>query len=106
MKVHLACSGGLANLRIEGRLDTSELPGDVAVKVESALGEESLAAAQRTKGRALVMDGEHYELTVLPDDPEGEVRRYRLDDAALSEEMLEAIDELRGEIVRRKAAER
>lgn len=106
MKLHLAWSAGFGGLRLEGRLDTAELPSEVAAKVESALDRERLEAAQEAAANPLARDAEQYELTVLPDDSAGEPRRYRLDDSALADEMLEAIDELRGEIVRRKAAER
>ena len=106
MKVRLSCSGGIGNLRIDGVLDTSELSEEVSEKVESALAHDNLTAVDGVKGGPFMMDAQQYELTVMAEDAEGEHRRYELDDSALSDDLLDALDELRAEIVRRKAAER
>lgn len=105
MRLHLATSGGFANLRIEGQIDTSELSEEMAKRVEAALSPERLQAAEEAESNPLMMDAQQYELSVLPEGPEGEARLYRLDDAALTDEMLDVLDELRGEIVRRRSEE-
>ncbi len=104
MKLHLACSGGFANLRIEGSVDTAELPEELARRVERELHPEKLAAAGAAAASPLVADGQQYELTLLSEGEEGGARQHRLDDSALSEGLCEVLDELRLEIVRRKRA--
>jgi len=101
MKLHLACSGGFANLRIEGSLDTAELSEELKRRVEQAFHPEKLAAAASAAASPLMADGQQYELTV---EEEGGARRHRLDDSVLPDELCEVLDELRGEIVRRKRA--
>lgn len=104
MKVHLACHGGFANLRIQGQVDTAELPDDLAEKVERVLGEhESLRQASVAPKDPRVADAQQYDLTVHPEGEDGP-RQYRLDESNLSDDVLEVLDELRGEIVRRLAA--
>ena len=103
MKVHLACSGGIGNLRIDGRVDTSKLAEDVGRQVEEALDADTLAALDGAKGGPFMMDSQQYELTVMPEDAGGEARRYRLDDSALPDDLIAALDVLRADIVRRKA---
>jgi len=101
MKLHLACSGGFAGLRIEGSLDTAELSEELKRRVEQAFHPEKLAAASAAADPRMA-DGQQYELTV--EGEEGGARQHRLDDSALSDELCEVLDELRGEIVRRKRA--
>lgn len=101
MKLHLACSGGLANLRIEGSVDTAELAEELRGRVERALQPEKLAAASAAAS-ARWADAQQYELTVEVE--EGRSRRHRLEDSSLSEELGDVLDELRLEIVRRKRA--
>lgn len=106
MKIHLACSGGFANLRIQGQVDTAELSADLAEKVERVLGaHRRLRAASAAPKDPRMTDAQHYELTVDAGG-EGGPRQYHLDDSSLSDELLEVLDELRGEIVRRLAAKR
>ena len=66
MKLHLACSGGFANLRIEGSVDTAELPEELARRVERAFHPEKLAAAGTAAADPRMADGQQYELTLLP----------------------------------------
>lgn len=104
MKLDLTYSGGLANLRIAGQVDTSELSEELAQKIEAAFTSEQLQAAQEAEVSPLMMDSQQYELTILPENPGGEARKYKLDDAALPDEMLDVLDELRGILVREIAA--
>ena len=98
MKLHLAVSGGFANLRIEGSLDTAELSEELRHRVEQALHPKKLAAADSAAANPQMADGQQYELTLEAEDG---TRQHRLDDSTLSDELYEALDELRGEIVRR-----
>ncbi|HEX9736339.1 MAG TPA: protealysin inhibitor emfourin [Thermoanaerobaculia bacterium] len=106
MKLHLACHGGIANLRIRGQVDTAELPGDLAEKVERVLGaRRRMRAAGAAPKDPRMTDAQQYEVTVQPEGV-GAPRTYQLDESSLSDEELEVLDELRGEIVRRMAAKR
>jgi len=102
MKIILEGSGGLANLRIRGELTTGELAADLARKVEQCLHPDKLEAAGAAN--AQTADAQQYQLTVMPEGEEGEVRHYRLDDSCLAPELLDVLDELMHEIIRRKAA--
>ncbi len=105
MKIHLSSSGGFANLRLEGAIDTADLPKELAARAEKALGAKALAAAGRPENRDMA-DGEIYELTVLPEDEEGEVRKHRISRAAADPELMELLGEVMAEITRRKAEAR
>ena len=103
MKLSLKTSGGFANLRIEGVLDTSELPPELARRIEDGLRSDALREAAAGANPQMA-DGTVYELTILPETADGEVRRYTIDDAAVEEEMLEILDEILHEVVRRRRA--
>lgn len=106
MKVHLACHGGFANLRIQGQVDTAELPDDLAEKVERVLGaHQRLRKAAAAPKNPRMTDVQQYELTVDPGGEDGP-KQYHLDESSLADDVLEVLDELRGEIVRRMAAKR
>lgn len=106
MKVHLACSGGIGNLRIEGQIDTSQLAEEVSRQVEEALDPASLAALDGARGGPFMMDSQQYELTVMAEGADGETRSYSLDDSALPDDLIDALDVLRVEIVRGKTGQR
>lgn len=105
MKLRLKSSGGLGNIRIEGQLDTAELPPDVARTVEAGLSVERLeAATQRAASAGPTADAQQYELVVLPDEPTGPERTFHVDDMCDATDVLDAIDALMHEIIRRKAS--
>ncbi len=107
MKILLEGGGGLAHLRIRGELRTGELAADLARNVERLFHPEKLEAGG-AEANPQMTDAQQYQLTVMPEgvegDVEGDVRHYQLDDSCLSAELLEVLDELMHEIVRRKAA--
>jgi hypothetical protein len=102
MKLHLAVSGGFANLRIQGELDTDELPEELARRAEAVLNRPALEAAAATKSNMLMTDSIQYELTVLANSLHESAQRYQLDESSLADEMLEVLDELQSEIIRRQ----
>ncbi|MCP4660102.1 MAG: hypothetical protein GY856_32270 [bacterium] len=103
MRIVLEGSGGLAHLRIRGELNTGELAADLTRKVEQIFHPEKLEAAGAVANPQMT-DAQQYQLTVMPQSGEGDVRHYQLDDSCLSPELLDVLDELMHEIIRRKAA--
>lgn len=103
MKIVLEGAGGLAHLRIRGELTTGELAADLARKVEQLFHPEKLKAAGAVASPQTT-DAQQYQLTIMPASGQGEIRHYQLDDSCLSPELLEVLDELMHEIIRRKAA--
>lgn len=103
MKIHLASSGGIANLRLEGAIDTADLPDELAAEVEEKLQAKSIESARQPENRQMA-DGEIYDLAVLPDDDEGEVRKYQISRAASDPELMELLGRLMREITKRKSA--
>ncbi|MEE8526486.1 MAG: protealysin inhibitor emfourin [Thermoanaerobaculia bacterium] len=101
MKILLKTSGGFANLRIEGELDTGRLPPELAERIESGLASDALRKAATLASPELA-DGTVYELTILPETEDGERRHFVIDDAAVADEILDVIDEILHEIVRRR----
>jgi Emfourin len=101
MKVQLKTSGGFANLRIEGELDTAKLSPELAERIERGLGSEALRDAATLANPALA-DGSVYELTILPETEGGKPRHFVIDDAAVADEVLDAVDDILHEIIRRR----
>ncbi len=103
MRLFLRSSGGLANLRIEDELDTSELAPELARKAERFLRPEKLKTA-RTAENSQMTDALQYELTLFPQAEGEEVRQYCLNEASTAREILDVVGELMHEIIRRKAS--
>jgi hypothetical protein len=107
MKLHVRSAGGIGGLRIEGALDTEELPADLAARALSLvdLGERRgppppLDLATR------MADALEYELTWFREDEAGReiARTCRWSQATAPPEALDALEALMREVVRRKAA--
>lgn len=101
MKILLKTSGGFANLRLDGELDTGQLPPELAARIESGLTSDALRDAA-TLANPELADGTVYELTILPETADGERRHFVIDDAAVADEILDILDEILHEIVRRR----
>lgn len=94
MKVVLRTSGGFANIRIEGELDTDELPLDTAERAESLLHPESLRRAA-SSGAPRVPDAQQYTIWV-----EGE--EFTIDQASAEPRLRALMNDLTNEIIRRR----
>jgi hypothetical protein len=108
VKLHLASSGGVAGIRMEGELDTDDLGPDLAAHarrlVDLAAGEEEAA----TPGEARAADMLQYELTWFArDEPGREVAYHRhFSQSTAPDTAIESLQALMREVVRRKAAAR
>ncbi len=99
MKVRLKTSGGLANLRIDGEIDTGQLSPEISELIERGLESEALRQSAATDNFG-VADGTVYELTIPSESEDGERRHYVLDDTTASDEVLDVLDILQHEIIR------
>jgi hypothetical protein len=109
MKIFLRCAGGIGNVRVEGQVDTSDLDHDLAQRVERVLSPAQLtgivaskSAARSTPSGPFMADAQEVELAIH--SATAEPQKYQLNEAELSDEVLEVLDELRYEITRQKAA--
>lgn len=101
MKLVLKSSGGFAGLDLSGMLDTADLPEELARRVEEHLTPETLRSA--APKRSLPMpDARQYHVSLVPEDEDGEMETHVVDDMSTAGKVLDVIDDLMAEIVRRK----
>lgn len=105
MNLILRTSGG-QGIRLEGKLDVSDLPEDLAERVEEVLTSERLTEAQRVAANTRMVDAQLYELTLLSAGPEAEAMKFEFSEAQDIPEVLDVLDELMQEIIRRKLERR
>jgi hypothetical protein len=107
MKLHVRSAGGIGGLRIEGALDTEELPSDLAAQALSLvdLGERR-GPPPPPDAATRMADTLEYELTWFREDEAGQevARSCRWSQATAPPEALDALEALMREIVRRKAS--
>ncbi len=102
MKLHLKSSGGFAGLDLAGEVDTAELPDELARRVEEHLTPENLKAAAAPAAGLPMPDARQYHLSLVPEDEDGELATHVVDDMSEAGEVLDVIDELMAELVRRR----
>lgn len=100
MKLHLARSGGFANIQLQGTVDTSDLPPELAGRAERLLSPDNLARAQGEDNPHMA-DAFVYELQVWPKGTDGSSHGYLLSEADTSSEVMKTLDELMEAITRR-----
>ena len=115
MKFILRRTGG-QGLRFEGELDTADLPEALAQRVEEFLTVENLSEAVQIPENALMVDALLYELILIPDGfdedaleqetAEQDFQTFEFSEAQDIPEVLDILDELMGEIIRRKLESR
>lgn len=98
MKLLLRRTGG-QGLMLQGRVDTSELPEDLAKRTRETLKPEKLQKVATRPQDPFMVDCHEYEVTLLDDDKE--VKHFKFSDAQDAPELLELLDELMREIVAR-----
>ena len=98
MKLTIATSGGIGNIRIHGEIDTEELDDTLAEQVKSVLKPGRLASLRRDAAGSIV-DVTQYEVGILQEDG---VRSYTVDEANAPQEVIEVLQALVHEIVIRK----
>ncbi len=103
MKLLLRRTGG-QGLMLQGKVDTSELPEDLAKRTQETLQPEKLRKVAMQPQNPFMVDCHEYEVTLLDDDKE--VKHFKLSDAQNAPELLELLDELMREIVSRNIKSR
>ena len=98
MKVHMKINTG-QGITIEGTLDPSELPRNLAQRMEKILQLDLLAAAASITDHPDMVDMQQYEITLMPNDRSQEAERFQFTDAGCSEEMLELLDDLVHQVI-------
>jgi hypothetical protein len=101
MKIFLKTLTG-QGLTLQGNLDISELPEDLAQKTKALLNEESLSKATGAEKSPSMVDSQEYELTIFPDDESKQPQRYKFSESEGNVEIAELLDELMYEINLRK----
>ncbi|MEM7584416.1 MAG: protealysin inhibitor emfourin [Acidobacteriota bacterium] len=103
MKIVLKSSGGIGGLRLEGEVDTSDLPSELAQRTKQHLSSKSLQAATSSRRQLMPMpDARQYEIHLLPEQESGSVERHVVDDLCPVGEVLDVIDDLLAEVVARR----
>ena len=101
MKLVLESSGGFAGVGLSGEVDTAHLPEELARRVEEHLTPEKLRSAAPKRGLP-TPDATRYQLSLVPEHEDGEVETHVVDDMCHVGEILDVIDDLMAEIVRKK----
>lgn len=101
MKVHLRSAGGIGGIRMEGEVDTADLPPDLARRAESVLRRDRLAGAERS-GRP-TPDAVSYDVRLTDDRGSA---AFTVEEPCTDPEVVEVLNDMLTEVVRRKAARR
>lgn len=102
MKVLLRKTGGVAGLRLQGEIDLEELPAELKARSKAVLQPEALKAAQAKPQNARMVDAQHYEVSLIPDDASAPVDTYAFSEAQDAPEVLEVLDAVMHEVIKRK----
>lgn len=99
MRLYLECSGGFANPTIGGEPETVKLPAKLARKAESLLTPERIGASL-SRTTAPMPDRQTYTLKLFLDDG---FREFTISETDPSPELIELLDQLIHELIKRKA---
>ena len=98
MKLTIATSGGIGNIRLQGQLDTDELDSKLAEKAKSALKPERLASLPLDTAGSMV-DATQFEVGIYLEDG---VYQYTVDEANAPPDVVEVLQALVHEIILKK----
>ena len=98
MKVFIRRSGGIANIQIEGDVDTAELTGELAEQAERLLKSENLRKIC-SRDQKRMPDRYQYEIRVGEGD---KFEAFSLDDSMAEPDFLDVLDGLIVEIKARR----
>lgn len=105
MELFLKQTGGVAGLRLEGSISTSELSEDLASRLEKTLQSGDFLEAQRASKNELFTDARTYELTVLPEFDDFTGQQFTFSENQDIPEILDLLDELLREIIQKKRSQ-
>ena len=98
MKLTIATSGGIGNIRLQGELDTDKLDSTLAKKAKSVLKPERLDALPLDTAGSIV-DVTQFEVGIFLEDG---VHQYTVDEANAPPDVIEVLQALVHEIIIRK----
>lgn len=101
MKVVLRSSGDWQP-EIEGVLDSGELSPELSARLEGLVKRCRGGAAAAQPGHPGAAGQMLYGVTIVPDEAEADAEEYRFDELSATPEVLDALDELMQEVIRRK----
>lgn len=96
MKIFVKRSGGFANIRIQGELDTSELPPDLAQKVDRLIKPSTLNKVG--KKNPFMADGQQISIGFRSSDKEP-YQEYEIDESSADPELYDVCNELANQVV-------
>ena len=99
MKLFLRSSGGIANIQIQGEIDTDDLPPDIAKRVEDLLNPSKLKNKAGPENPYFA-DGQQISVRIQSEEDSVQLE---LDESTANPELFALCRELMGIIVRRKA---
>ena len=107
MKVLVRGSGGFGGLRIQGELDTADLPPELKRRAEAMLAaepmEKAMAAAEAATANPHMADAQELEVTVIG-EAAGGARSYLLRGGAMDPEVMQLANDLMREVIKRRSA--
>lgn len=89
-------------ITLQGEIDLTDLPEELVRRIQTTLTRKNLAAAAVAKPNPQMVDASEYELAIYPDNPNQKPQRYTFVDADDNIDVLEILDDIMHEIVRRK----
>lgn len=100
MKLSLKTSGGIGNIQIQGQVETEELSRSLAERVRTVLTPAHLTYARSSEVSPMT-DAMQYELGLYLDDG---FQHFEVNEANAAPEVLDIVQELVQEVIRRKQA--
>jgi len=101
MKLYIKTSGGIGNIRIQGEIDTDDLPHRLAAHVRSMFDPAKLALLPHPEDTGTTADGMQYEVHLMSGD---DARRLAIAESNAPEDLIDVLQELIQELIRRKSA--
>jgi hypothetical protein len=101
MKIFLKILTG-QGITLQGKLDLSDLPEDLAQRARKILQEPRLSAAARAESNPLAVDTQEYELMIISEDQNIQPEKYLIPESDDNADVLDVLDDLMHEIVLQK----
>ena len=100
MKLFLKTSGGIGNIQLQGQLDTDDLEGELADRVNAVLDPTSLSAMPSPEA-GFMADAMQYDIGLFLDSG---LQQFVISEASAPHDVLGVVEELVQELIRQKRA--
>ena len=101
MKLFIRTTGGMG-ITLQGNIDTTDVPEDLARRAETLLDAKTLEKAAASRPDPRLADGQAYELVVYPEARGRPPRQYRFTETEDHIDLAQLLDDLMREITLRK----